>query len=79
MGRAIDIPEGQSPYTDPRLLQGAGFAKLGQCHLGMTYKQDYTYLTQLTSISLPFEILGPVPRKVMVGAVGHFTLQPIRS
>ena len=27
------------------------------------------------SISFPFEFLGPVPRKFMVGAVGHFTLQ----
>ena len=28
-------------------------------------------------ISLPFEFFGPVPRKFMVGAVGHFTLQPM--
>ena len=31
------------------------------------------------SISLPFEFLGPVPGKFMVGAVGHFTLQPMAS
>ena len=29
------------------------------------------------SILLPFEFLGPVPRKFIVGAVGHFTLQPM--
>ena len=31
----------------------------------------------ILSISFPFEFLGPVPGKFMIGTVGNFTLQPM--
>ena len=37
-------------------------------------------LETLLSISLPFEFLGPVPGKFMVGAVGHLIyLWPVQT
>ena len=37
--------------------------------------QKYFKILPILLISLPFEFLGPVPGKFMVGVVGHFTLQ----
>ena len=34
-------------------------------------------IQHILTISLPLEILGPVPRKYMISKVGHFTLQPM--
>ena len=50
------------------LLQLFAFAKNGPLE---------PIIISSATTSLRFEFLGPIPEKFMVGAVGHFTLQPI--
>ena len=56
-----------------------GIRKIGVRKVVLSYvgKVTPSLCTNQLSILLSFEFLSPIPRKFMVGAVGHFILQPM--